>query len=158
MLNIDYNSNIKLIKGSKTMNEITIEQNTVELLPAGGEYRESDRTNIGSMKRIRNDYGFDLVTSMEYVKRKTRAPYINQVELDKKYQLTDNIADLEEAQDLIRQAIELIEVATHSTSVSSMVSSYLTPNLEMSIDDEHHYLGSNQCTIQYCIDQLEGDE
>ena len=56
--------------------------------------------------------------------------------------LEEKISNLEEAQDLLRQAVELIEEATKGSENEAYTDAYLTSNIKIHIDDESGYVTS----------------
>jgi len=54
--------------------------------------------------------------------------------------LEEKVEKLEEAQDLLRQAVELIEEATQGSRNEAYTDAYLTSNIKIHIDDESGYI------------------
>jgi hypothetical protein len=60
----------------------------------------------------------------------------------------DRIALLEEAQGLLKEALDLIRQAVRDTPIENSAESYLIPHLAMRIDDHHEYLGREQSVAE----------
>jgi hypothetical protein len=67
----------------------------------------------------------------------------------------DRINNLQEAQDLIREAIDLIESALRGTDSENHADAYLIPQLKMAISDDHGYLGYNPGAISGYIQDID---
>lgn len=68
------------------------------------------------------------------------------------------IEALEEARNLIKQAIELIKDAIEDTSIEDRAEAYILPSLKMCLGSGHGYLGSQPCNIDEMIEDIEEDE
>lgn len=68
--------------------------------------------------------------------------------------VNERIELLEDAQDMLRQAADMIHTAIDSTSLSDSADAYLIPAIDMAVDSDHQWLGSNQFTVQDAIDAL----
>lgn len=65
---------------------------------------------------------------------------------------------LEEAADMLYTLTEMIKDAVRDTDLADRAEAYLISALEMAKDDEHIWLGRNQCTLQSLIDALANGE
>lgn len=59
---------------------------------------------------------------------------------------------LEDIQNRLREIVEEIQNIVRGTDQESLSEAYLTVQLEMAIDDDHSWIGGNQCTIQSLIE------
>lgn len=67
-------------------------------------------------------------------------------------ELTEQITDLENAQDQLREIVETIKRIVNHTNMSGQANAYLIPALECAIDNEHGWLGGSNCTIEDVIE------
>ena len=61
---------------------------------------------------------------------------------------------LREIQDQLREIVAELKEASEGLNIEGQVNAYLLPAIEMAIDDEHDWLGSNQCTVQDLINAV----
>lgn len=73
--------------------------------------------------------------------------------------LQTRIAQVKEAQELIRQAAELVKSATEGDeevmSIHKRVMAYVIPALELAVSDDHKWIGSAQYNCETVINELQ---
>ena len=70
---------------------------------------------------------------------------------------SERVRTIEEAQDKLREAIELVEQATKGTAIEQRTKYTLIAGLQMAIDKDHEWLG-RATSLQDLIEELEENE
>ena len=70
---------------------------------------------------------------------------------------SERVQTIQEAQDKLREAIELVEQATKGTAIEQRTRYTLIAGLQMAIDKDHEWLGQ-ATSLQDLIGELEEEE
>ena len=70
----------------------------------------------------------------------------------------ERISNLEEAQNLIAEALDLIKAAIRGTGLKHRAEAYIVPTLIMAISDDHDYLGGQPCNLGEMIEAFRNGE
>jgi hypothetical protein len=65
--------------------------------------------------------------------------------------IDDRIYALEEAQGKLEEALDLVRQAVRGTRLADRAHAYIIPSLAMCIDDNHGYLGRQPCNLAEMI-------
>ena len=71
---------------------------------------------------------------------------------------TERIEMIEEARQLVREAMELLTDAVDGTDADSTFNSYTVPTVEVLIENEHQWLANNSGNLDNLIEEIENEE